>query len=118
MASALTHGEAFAGIPIFIGTASSDQKSGVQVLQMLVKLGVDLHGGAGRHSSQQEWRRTVGRRAGSQPLFRDTLSAKLHEQVLAVDTYMAVHFRLLKKLLVVKISQSETICCSSPSLQQ
>ena len=29
MASALTHGEAFAGIPIFIGTASADQKSGV-----------------------------------------------------------------------------------------
>ena len=62
---------------------------------MLVKLGVDLHGAAGRHSSQQEWRRTVGRRAGSRPLFLDTLSAKLHEQVTAAYyTFLLVPERI------------------------
>ena len=56
----------------------------MQVLQELLALGIDLHGGAGRHGSQQEWRRSLDRRkdaAGPVPLFLSALLAKLTNQV-------------------------------------
>ncbi|KAK9831763.1 hypothetical protein WJX74_008541 [Apatococcus lobatus] len=62
----------------------------IKVLQELVASGVDLQGAAGRHGSQQEWRRSIDRRrdaAGHHPLFLSTLLSRLVDQGMKIMTY-------------------------------